>query len=217
VTASSIPRCLVPSLFVLAVLLAGCQREPANPTPGPDEGAAVKPEGVSPERGEDLAALWDDLAADAPRAYRAIAGLTQRPGESVPFLKARLRPAADPDAAEVARLIAALDAEDFAEREQAHRGLEVVSELATPALKHALEDEPSPEARRRLTGVLERAEKHILSRETLRAVRAVEALERIGTPEAREVLAELAKGVPASWLTQEARAALDQLDRRRSQ
>jgi hypothetical protein len=49
------------------------------------------------------------------------------------------------------------------------------------------------------------------SPQRLRQVRAVELLERIGTPESRKILENLAGGVPAAWLTQEAKAALARL------
>ena len=50
-----------------------------------------------------------------------------------------------------------------------------------------------------------------MSGETVRAWRAVEVLERAGTPEARSVLAALAEGAPAARLTREARAGLKRL------
>ena len=49
------------------------------------------------------------------------------------------------------------------------------------------------------------------SADALRESRAVIALERIGTREARETLAVLAKGVPDARLTREAKAALERL------
>ena len=50
--------------------------------------------------------------------------------------------------------------------------------------------------------------------EPLRAVRAVEVLERIGTPAARQLLETLSKG-PASRTAREAKAALARIDRLR--
>jgi hypothetical protein len=50
-----------------------------------------------------------------------------------------------------------------------------------------------------------------LTAEQLRVVRAVEALERIGTPEARRLLKTLADGGPGELPTREAQAALDRL------
>ena len=46
-----------------------------------------------------------------------------------------------------------------------------------------------------------------LSMETVRQIRAVEALESIGNPEARRLLDKLAAGPAETRLTQEARAA----------
>jgi hypothetical protein len=50
-----------------------------------------------------------------------------------------------------------------------------------------------------------------LSTEQLRLVRAVEVLERMGTPEARGLLRALAEGAPGTLPTREAQAALDRL------
>jgi hypothetical protein len=47
--------------------------------------------------------------------------------------------------------------------------------------------------------------------ELLRGVRAVEVLERAGTPEARQLLAALAGGAPGALLTREAAASLQRL------
>jgi hypothetical protein len=49
--------------------------------------------------------------------------------------------------------------------------------------------------------------------ETLRGLRAVELLERLGTPAARQLLADLAKGVETSRVTVAARTGLDRLTR----
>ena len=48
----------------------------------------------------------------------------------------------------------------------------------------------------------------ILKGDRLRAYRAVEVLERIGTPEARRLLSTYARGAPGALLTTAAEAAL---------
>ena len=46
----------------------------------------------------------------------------------------------------------------------------------------------------------------------LRTMRAVEILEHIATPAARDLLAEWAKGAPGARLTEEAKASLERLN-----
>jgi hypothetical protein len=60
--------------------------------------------------------------------------------------------------------------------------------------------------------LLERLELAPVAGERLQALRAVEVLERVGTPEARRLLETLAGGAPGARLTWEARAALGRLD-----
>jgi hypothetical protein len=166
--------------------------------------------------GNEVEALWANLLSDdAPKAYRAIRALVAAPGEAVPFLGQHLRPEPKPDPKQLARLIADLDAEQFTNREKAARELERLGRHAKPALRQALAGKPSPEARRRLEGILEKGEEAGLSPEELRGVRAVEVLEYIGTTAARDVLDRLGReGADTSLLGQDARAALERLRRR---
>ena len=136
-----------------------------------------------------------------------MARLVAVPADAVPLIRDRVRPA-DP-AAEVARLIRQLDAADLATREAASRELSQWGEAATAAARKALDANPSPEVRRRLEFFLEDG-KDQAHRTTLRPVRAVEVLERIGTPAAVEVLRGLAAG-PADAITTEAKGALGRL------
>jgi RNA polymerase sigma factor (sigma-70 family) len=171
--------------------------------------------GMTPVTADELRTLWDDLAsADATRAFQAIARLAAVPRQSVPFLRERLTPATPLEAARTARLIADLGAERFSVREQASADLLALGESARPAVERALRDQPTLEVRRRLEAVREKIDQQVLSSEALRGVRAVEALERIGTSEAKQVLKRLARGAGEARLTQEAAAALDRLDRR---
>jgi len=168
----------------------------------------TKPRDVS---GKELEALWNDLADDdGGKAYRAIGTLRAASRRTVPFLKTHLRPTPAVDAKCLARLIADLDDERFAIREKASTELAKYGDRAEPALRKMLEGKPSLEVRRRIEAMLEQL-KRPLSAEQLREVRAVEALEQIGTLPAQEALRALADGVPGARLTRESKAALDRL------
>ncbi|SRR5579883_1535360 len=158
-----------------------------------------------------LEALWTDLAGeDATKAYRAIAVLQAASRQTVPFLKTYLQPIPAVDAQRLARLIADLDDERFSVRDKASVELRKLEDRAEPALRKALSGQPSLEVRRRIQAILEELN-HPLSAEQLRKVRAVEALEHIGTLSAQEVLKVIAKGEPGARLTREAKAALERL------
>ena len=138
------------------------------------------------------------------------------PESSVPFLKRRLRPTCT-TAAQIARWIADLDSDDFETREKASAELRREDGAAESALTTALTAKPSPEARRRIEELLEslNRERKSLHPSDLRLVRAVEALEDIGTPAARDVLTDLADG-PDTALGCEAKASLERSRRRPS-
>ncbi len=53
----------------------------------------------------------------------------------------------------------------------------------------------------------------MLAGDRLREYRAIEVLERIGTPEAQKVLQTLADGAPGALTTETARGALERLKR----
>jgi WD40 repeat protein len=157
--------------------------------------------------------LWDGLASDnAELAFDVIRFLRQHPTEAVPFLKERMKVPTAPAADWVVGRIKELDAAQFRDREKATADLAGAGELVVPELRAALKA-AAPEARRRLEGLLERAESP--SREAWRAARACEALEGIGTPAARELLAAWAKGPPAATLSREAAESLERLGKRR--
>lgn len=62
--------------------------------------------------------------------------------------------------------------------------------------------------------LIERLRSKLAGAEEIRRVRAVEVLERIGTPEARGELEKLAAGAPEDPLTEECRATLARLERK---
>jgi WD40 repeat protein len=161
----------------------------------------------------ELAGLWADLLGDdAGKAYQGVLKLAAAPKQSVPFLRDQLKPVAAPDVKELSRLIRDLDSDDFEERSAATTALEKLGVLAEPALEKTLTGPPiTLEMRRRIEALLGKLVGGALSTEQVRQVRAVEALEEIGTPEARQVLEGLADGAPAAMLTRQAQAALGRL------
>ena len=92
--------------------------------------------------------------------------------------------------------------------------LEDLGNAAVPALRKALEKNPSLEVRRRLETLLSRQPSLVSSPETLRCLRAIQVLERIASKEAERFLAELARGMAYAPETLEAKAAQERLSRR---
>jgi hypothetical protein len=160
---------------------------------------------------KELAALWADLAADAPAAYRAIGKLAAAPKEAAAFLGERVRPAALPQAKVLARLLTDLDNDSFDERERATAELRRLGELARPALREFLRGSPAAEARKRASEIMADLDRDVPPREQLRELRAVEALEWAG---ATDALRQLAAGAPEARLTREAKASLGRLSPR---
>jgi hypothetical protein len=174
---------------------------------------------VRPERdnlaAEELERLWTDLAGeDVPKAYRAVCLLATAARQAVPFLQHRLRQVGSADPQQLARLIADLDDDHFAVRQKATHELEKLGDQATGALHQVLAGKPSLEVRRRVEQLLQKQSRTVLSPEGLRLLRALEALEQMATPEARQLLDRLAAGSPGAWLTQEAKAARERLTKR---
>lgn len=162
----------------------------------------------------DLKALWDDLGvSDGERADRAIRTLIARPTDSVPFLKAKIKPAKAVDPKVLARLIDELESDAFAIRQKAHQELESLDEQAGPALRKALAAPPTLEMKRRIESLLAKLRSPITAPEILRSYRAVEVLEGVGSAESTEFLRVLAKGDLGARQTQEAQAAVRRLER----
>lgn len=163
----------------------------------------------------DLPALWNDLAsADATTAFRAVCAFVSAPQHAVAFLQQRVPPAPAVDRKRLDKWIANLDSNQFMVRTEATEELHKLAEIAERALMKTLDGKPALEVQRRIEPLLEKVKERELSPEWLRQVRAVQALEYIGTAEATEVLRALAGGAPESWLTQQAQGALERSKRR---
>jgi RNA polymerase sigma factor (sigma-70 family) len=160
----------------------------------------------------DLGALWRDLASpDASKGYQAISRLVAAPEQAVPFLKERFRAETPPASPKrISQLIEELDSREFSARDKASRELEKVGIEAEPGLRRVLTGQTSLELRRRAEGLLKQLE----AAEGLRRARALETLERMNSPTARQLLKTLAERVPGSRLSEEAKEACQRLSRR---
>jgi RNA polymerase sigma factor (sigma-70 family) len=165
----------------------------------------------------ELDARWASLfGTDAAGAFRTIGELVVAGDAAVAYLKKQLVPVPIPDAALVLRatqLIADLGSDEFAVRQKAAMELEKMGDSAAGALRNTLATPLSLEARRRVEHILsgldgKEAPFHV------RNGRALEALELIATPAARDLLRLLATGEPSARLTQEASNAKRRLERR---
>jgi RNA polymerase sigma factor (sigma-70 family) len=156
---------------------------------------------------QKLESLWADLAgSNAARAFTAMRELAARPDQAVTLIKERVAPATPPDGSRMAQLVGELSSDRFGDRRQAQAQLQTLGELAGPALRQALAEGPPLEVRQRLERLLSRVAATPPDRQ-LRELRAVELLEWIGGPAARQVLEGLAGGAATARLTRQASSA----------
>jgi hypothetical protein len=159
--------------------------------------------------------LWTDLGSDSPgKARAAVERLTRHPEEATALLKVRFRPPGPTPVDErIREHIKDLDSDVFATREEAVRKLREYGARAEPALRRELASGASLEMRLRIQRVLDSITPPLqrlpLSGEALRGVRAIEVLERVGTPEARELLRGWAEQARDLRLASEALLALE--------
>ena len=103
-------------------------------------------------------------------------------------------------AEQLRQLVNDLDSRRFKQRSAASQEPARLEEEVEPTLTAALKGDLSAEARQRIEALLSRP-RRVQRPEKLRALRALEVLEHIGSPQARTVLERLAKGNPAARLT----------------
>jgi hypothetical protein len=137
--------------------------------------------------------------------------LADAPHEAVTFLRSRLKQIAAVEPQRLIRLVSALDDEQYKVRKDAESELGRIGDQASGALNEALSNAPSLEKERRLKRLVDGLDAPLRQAEDVRAVRAVEVLERINSADARRLLESLTKGDASARLTREARASLQRL------
>jgi WD40 repeat protein len=161
---------------------------------------------------KDFDHLWTDLASrDGKVAHETICALLAEPALALKMIKQRLHSFSTMDASRMAQALDDLDHDRFPVREKATHDLAQLGELAEPFLRDRLENRPSAEVRRRVQLLLSRLDNTSIPPEHLRALRALEVLERIGGEQAHDVFAELAGQTPAGRVQREAQASLERL------
>jgi WD40 repeat protein len=178
-----------------------------------DVNSAARSSGIQTSTSQ-MDSLWQDLSnSDGRKVQRAIWRLANMPEKSLPLLRNRLHPVPSVSGERIAKLIADLDDDKFVIRKKAREDLSALAEGNETRLREALSKSSSPEVRRSLEQLLPHC--HLAgTMDGLRDYRAIEILEHIGNNGAKQILQNLANGVPAAWRTQEARRALERLTKR---
>jgi hypothetical protein len=160
---------------------------------------------------QELERLWADLASSDPRiAYRSVCTMSVAAAPS--FFASRIQPVPLEKSQRIAQLIQSLDNDDFGKRVAASKELLRLGAQVIPLLNKALSETQSEEVRGRVKLLLSQLGKWTIDDpDALRRTRAIWVLQCIGTPDARAVLAELAKGAPGARQTQTAASALQWL------
>jgi WD40 repeat protein len=159
-----------------------------------------------------LETIWEQFAnPDASKAFQGMWQLLGHPDRATTFLRTRLRPAQPIDAQLYRQLLTRLENEQFKVREQSAKDLEELGDPVLPLIRESLAGQVSIEVRRRLESLQQKLEGPVTSPDLMRALRAIEALEHIGTADAKQILAKLAAGAPEAMVTREAKASLDRL------
>jgi len=150
--------------------------------------------------------VWADLAAAPVKGFVAIRMLRSEPEKAILFLKQRTKLAPAPAANILKPLLAKLDSEDYPAREKATETLESYGESIRSALEAELKSTTSPEANKRLTGLVTRLD--AISPARIRCIRAVEAVDGMNNQEARKMLETWASGSAGQALAEEAKHSL---------
>ncbi|MBX9579935.1 MAG: hypothetical protein K2X87_06465, partial [Gemmataceae bacterium] len=149
--------------------------------------------------------------ADPEAATEALRVLHADPAAAVAAIRAAVKPVVVPDPGTVARWIADLGADEFADRERAEKELTRRATTLAPTVRAARTANPTTEQARRMDRILAAAEQP--TPDDRAGVRAVGVLARVGTPEAVAVLRELAAGAAGAEPTRAAAEALKHLGR----
>lgn len=163
----------------------------------------------------ELAKLWEDLTSDndfrlelLQKAFRAA------PKQAVAVFRKKIPPITMERQQQAEAWIAELDDADYTKRDRAMKDLLGIAHLFTPLLKARHKGAQAGEMRNRLAFVLWQTSKEKTPLPLVHELRVLALLEEMATPDARELLSQLAQGAPQARLTVEAQTALIRLTKK---
>jgi WD40 repeat protein len=169
---------------------------------------------TTPLRTDDENEVWNELASDAAKAYRAVARFVGSPKEGQALLSARLKPTPAVGLERLEKLLRQLDDDRFATRDAADRELREYGEQGVMFLRRALKEKLSVEAKRRVEEIVADLQERPYPPDELRRQRIVSALELIGSKEAINLLEAVTKTDADVCHVRQARDALKRLQQR---
>src|SRR5262249_36331299 len=162
-----------------------------------------KPDLPLPKTAKDAGRLWEALGEAGPAAEPAVWALVRAPEVALALLKKRCQPVKGPGAVRLRALIAQLDSDEFASRPAASRELAKLGAAALEEMKEAVRKPASLEQGIRLKRLIAAVGPESVDSPpaSLRDLRALEVLERIGSAEAKRLVKALADGDASAFLT----------------
>lgn len=171
---------------------------------------------LAPAEQISLETCWQRLAeSNAVAAHEAIWTIAAASDEAAALLKKRLTPAIarQVNRDRLKQLIVQLDSDVFQRREDAQTEIGGMGKEVVDDLRKALVSKQTAEVTSRLQNLIRSLESQSIQypSESVRRMRAVQALERVGTTRAVEALQKLAAGDPAAPETESAARSLERL------
>ncbi len=162
---------------------------------------------------------WQMLSDfDSKLGQTAVWALVRQGEDAVAMFQQRLQPQTLPviDEEELATLLSELEDDHYDIRERAMDKLAELGDAAMPHFKTVLQETPSLELRSRVTRLMREQEESLyeIDADELVILRAIQALEQIGTEPARQLLEHLATGDLERLTTKASQAALQRLEHR---
>jgi RNA polymerase sigma factor (sigma-70 family) len=161
--------------------------------------------------------LWEEMGlVYATQAQAAVQKMIDQPGPAVAFLATKLKPSKARTAEEVKQIMLGLDGNSEVQEKAVQQAWEVLANNDETALEQLRRFSPSSPSLQvaELVETLRRPSAVVTFPPVLQRLRAIQVLERIGTPEARKLLETLSGGMATGRDTRAARAALERLQRK---